>query len=59
MDIFVRDDGSFGFEEFRRDSEDMGKWTGLNYYSALKYESQDRALIEARKCVAWLDEVLL
>ena len=27
VDIFRRPDGSFGFDEFRRDPEDMGAWT--------------------------------
>lgn len=54
VDLFVKDDGSFGFEEFRRDSEDMGRWTGINYYSVLSFESEDLALKEALTCVVWL-----
>ena len=27
VDIFRRPDGSYGFEEFRRDPEDAGAWT--------------------------------
>ena len=34
VDIFSRPDGTFGFEEFRRDPEDMGAWTPVAYYSA-------------------------
>jgi len=34
VDIFKRPDGTFGFEEFRRDSEDMGSWTPIAYFSA-------------------------
>lgn len=34
VDRFVRPDGApFGFEEFRRDPEDMGAWMGVAYYS--------------------------
>jgi hypothetical protein len=33
VDIFSRPDGTFGFEEFRRDPEDMGAWTPIAYYS--------------------------
>ena len=25
VDVFIRPDGSFGFEEFRKDPEDMGE----------------------------------
>jgi len=27
VDLFSRPDGSYGFEEFRRDVEDRGEWT--------------------------------
>ena len=54
VDIFAKEDGSFGFEEFRRDSEDMGRWTGINYYSTLSFGDEDQALKEALKRVSWL-----
>lgn len=56
VDIFVKEDGSFGFEEFRRDSEDMGRWTGINYYSTLSFEDEEQALKEALKRVGWLSD---
>ena len=58
VDIFVRPDGTFGFEEFRRDPEDMGEWTQVAYFSVRKYESQDEAVAAARESVRWLAEVL-
>jgi hypothetical protein len=30
--VFARPDGSFGFEEFRRDPEDVGAWTPVSYF---------------------------
>lgn len=39
IDLFRRPDGSFGFEEFRRDVEDAGEWTPVAYYSATAYDS--------------------
>jgi hypothetical protein len=39
VDIFYRPDGTFGFEEFRRDVEDAGEWTPLGYYSGATYAS--------------------
>lgn len=57
VDIFVREDGSFGFEEFRRDVEDMGRWTGLRYYSALRFNNETDALKEARVQIKWLSEM--
>jgi hypothetical protein len=58
VDIFVRPDGTFGFEEFRRDPEDMGSWTPVAYFSTQAFATQDHAVQEARKRVRWLGEVL-
>ena len=57
VDLFRRPDGSFGFEEFRRDVEDAGVWTPVAYYSRAAYASQVEALAAAVKAVAWLDGV--
>ena len=37
VDIFRRPDGTFGFEVFRRDPEDMGSWTPFAYYSVREF----------------------
>ncbi len=58
VDIFARPDGSFGFEEFRKDPEDMGIWTGVQYYSVLTFETKSDALKEAKIRVSWLNEEL-
>jgi hypothetical protein len=58
VDIFVRPDGTFGFEEFRRDPEDMGAWTPVAYYSGSRYETEDEAVAAARNSVRWLAGVL-
>lgn len=53
VDVFVRPDGTFGFEEFRRDHEDAGVWTPVNHHSAMTYSSKDEALAVAARAVAW------
>ena len=58
VDIFVRPDGTFGFEEFRRDPEDMGAWTPIAYYSTREFATEADALSAARDEVAWLPAVL-
>ncbi|HXY91211.1 MAG TPA: hypothetical protein VEP49_01925 [Acidimicrobiia bacterium] len=58
VDIFARPDGTFGFEEFRRDPEDMGAWTPVGYYSGREFASEDEARIAARNAVPWLAPVL-
>jgi len=58
VDLFSRPDGSFGFEEFRRDVEDGGAWTPVAYYSGAAYASKEAALGAAVKAVAWLAAAL-
>jgi len=54
VDIFVRTDGTFGFEECRRDYEDAGRWFPLDKYSKLVFATQAGALAEANARVLWL-----
>jgi hypothetical protein len=58
VDIFSRPDGSYGFEEFRRDIEDGGQWTPVQYYSGAIYDSSVLALDTAERCVPWLAYIL-
>lgn len=54
VDLFRRADGSWGFEEFRRDVEDGGAWTPVAYFSTTAYPSRDLAWADAMSAVAWL-----
>jgi len=58
VDLFSRPDGSYGFEEFRRDVEDRGEWTPLQYYSGSTYASQEAALAAATRSVTWLADAI-
>ena len=58
VDVFARLDDTFGFEEFRRDPEDMGAWTPVAYYSGREFQSEDDAVAAARATVPWLAAVL-
>lgn len=53
VDIFSREDGSFGFEEFRRDPED-GRWRSLHRYSGLVFGSEQEAAAQAKAHIPWL-----
>ena len=59
VDVFSRPDGSYGFEEFRRDIEDGGQWTPVQYYSGIAYGSPIAALDAAERCVPWLVDILV
>lgn len=54
VDLFRRPDGSFGFEEFRRDVEDAGGWTPVAYHSGVAYPTREAAWSVAIERVAWL-----
>jgi hypothetical protein len=58
VDVFVRPDGTFGFEEFRQDVEDMGRWTPIAFFSGHDYPTEAAAVAAARGAVPWLGPFL-
>ena len=54
VDIFVRVDGTFGYEEYRRDPEDWRGWFPLNRYSHQVFATDEDALAQAKATVAWM-----
>jgi hypothetical protein len=56
VDEFSRPDGTFGFEEFRRDVEDQGAWTAVSYFSGKSYARREEAWAAALKAVPWLND---
>lgn len=57
VDIFKRDNGTFGFEEWRRDPESASGWFAIGHYGARVFESSEAALAEARARVIWMAEI--
>jgi hypothetical protein len=57
VDVFSRPEGTFGFEEFRRDPEDRGLWTPATYYSRLEFGSVAAVRTAAERAVPWLAAV--
>jgi hypothetical protein len=58
VDVFSRPDGTFGFEEFRRDPEDLGTWTPVSYFSGRAYATEAQARAAAIQAVPWLGSLL-
>lgn len=58
VDIFRRPDGSFGFDEYRRDPEDGRGWYSIGHHGAKRFICADSALAEARARVGWLSDAL-
>lgn len=55
IDIFCRPDGSWGFEEYRRDPEDGRGWYATGRYGEQRLESRDEAEARARALCPWID----
>ncbi len=58
VDVFRRPDDSFGFEEFRRDPEDMGSWAPVAYFSGRSLSTEDEATAAAMNAVPWLTQAI-
>ncbi|HEU5306558.1 MAG TPA: hypothetical protein VFW97_04475 [Acidimicrobiia bacterium] len=58
VDVFARLDGTFGFEELRRDPEEMVAWTPVAYYSHHELPTEADAFVAAREAVPRLAGVL-
>jgi len=54
VDIFRRPDGTYGFDEFRRDPEDSRGWYSIGYFGTQSFASAEDALAVAKRTVAWL-----
>ena len=58
LDLFVRGDGSFGFEEYRRDIEDGRGWFAVGFHASASFATADEALGNALAKVEWLPSVI-
>jgi hypothetical protein len=52
--IIKGSDGTFGYQEFRRDPEDAGGWTLVRENPPGSYATQVQAVAAAKDEVAWL-----
>ena len=59
VDIFIRPDGTYGFEEFRRDVEDSSGWFPIGGHKSKKFITEECALEEARKLISWFDDKVI
>jgi len=57
VDLFTRADGSWGFEEYRRDPADRGAWSRVGSFAEARYPSRAAALAAAAK-IPWLPAAL-
>lgn len=58
VDLFVRTDGTFGFEEYRRDVEDCRGWYVIGHHAHAAYDLEESALQAALTRVRWLRDIV-
>ena len=56
LDIFQREDHTFGFEEYRRDLETNEGWYKIGFFGDDIFSSEEEAYKKACKNVVWLNE---
>jgi len=54
VDVFRREDGTFGVEQYRSGSDGPGEWQSLGKFSQLSFASGEEALDLAKQRVPWL-----
>ncbi|MCH8074229.1 MAG: hypothetical protein IIC64_00260 [SAR324 cluster bacterium] len=62
VDLFRTPDGSFGFEEYRRDAEDWAveelSWYPIGYHAGGRYPTEAAAMAAARVAAPWLEDAM-
>lgn len=58
VDIFQREDNSFGFEEYRRDPETNEGWYKISYFGDSIFSSKEEACRNACKNIVWLKDII-
>lgn len=57
VDVFEHPAGGFGFQQFRSDPEDQGRWTPIGGTAQPRYDSAAAAAAAARDQITWLTAV--
>jgi hypothetical protein len=57
VDVFCRPDGSFGFDEFRRDPEDPRGWFSVGHHGDRVFASAEAARAAADRTIPWLADL--
>ena len=56
VDLFQRPNGSWGFEEYRRDVEDGSGWFKIGFYGDHSFVDRTTAIQAAKRTVTWFSE---
>ena len=56
VDFFRRKDGSYGFEIYRRDAEELGSWFAIGGFAEQRFSKESNALSTAAQHAPWIAE---
>ena len=56
VDIFIREDGTYGFAEYRRDPENGSRRFTLRDFSGQVFGTREQALNAAQESIQWLSQ---
>ena len=54
VDIFIRPNGTYGFDEFRRDPEDGRGWFSIGHHGYVEFSSVRETAAAAIEVISWL-----
>ena len=57
IDFFTRNNGTFGYEEYRKDPENTSGWYKIGYFTYKIFSSKDEAYNDALKTISWLNKI--
>ena len=53
IDFFIRKNKTFGYQEYRKDSENISEWYRIGNYDYKVFFSKDDAYHDAKKTIVW------
>ena len=56
VDLFRREDGSYGFEIYRRDAEELSSWFAIGGFAEQRFSTESDALSTAERHAPWIAE---
>ena len=56
IDFFIRNNNTFGYQEYRKDPENMTEWYRIGNYDHKIFLTKDEAYQDAKKTIVWLNK---
>ena len=53
IDFFIRNNKTFGYQEYRKDPENISEWYRVGNYDYKVFSNKDDAYHDAKKTIVW------